>query len=46
MSLNKAVTINNLILRAAYVARIAHAKYNGKPYITHPARVAGRTCVP
>lgn len=36
----------NLILKAAAVARRAHAdqrrKYNDRPYIQHPARVAGR----
>lgn len=36
----------NLILKAAAFARQAHAdqrrKYNDRPYIQHPARVAGR----
>ena len=36
----------NLILKAASFARCAHAeqrrKYNDRPYIQHPARVAGR----
>ncbi len=36
----------NPILKAAQFARDAHAeqrrKYNGRPYIEHPARVAGR----
>lgn len=36
----------NLILRAAALAVRAHKfqtrKYNGRPYVTHPARVAGR----
>ena len=36
----------NLILKAAALARQAHAdqrrKYNDRPYIQHPARVAGR----
>lgn len=39
----------DLILKAAAFAREAHAgqvrKYNGRPYITHPARVAGRAAV-
>lgn len=36
----------NLILKAAALAVRAHEgqkrKYNGRPYVTHPARVAGR----
>jgi (p)ppGpp synthase/HD superfamily hydrolase len=36
----------NLILKAAAFARQAHdgqrRKYNDRPYIQHPARVAGR----
>ena len=39
-----AMKIPNKVLRAAFVARIAHdkqrRKYNGRPYVTHPARVA------
>lgn len=39
----------NLILRAAELAYRAHEgqtrKYDGMPYIHHPARVAGRTAV-
>ena len=39
----------DMILRAAAFARKAHAqqkrKYNDRPYITHPARVAGRVAI-
>lgn len=39
----------NLILRAAALAVRAHEgqtrKYTGFPYVTHPARVAGRTAI-
>jgi (p)ppGpp synthase/HD superfamily hydrolase len=40
---------NNIILRAAAVARDAHKgqerKYSGRPYITHPARVAAQASI-
>ncbi len=39
----------NMILEAAVFARLAHAeqqrKFNHRPYIVHPARVAGRVAV-
>lgn len=39
----------NIILKAARFAADAHRgqfrKYNNRPYITHPARVAGRTSI-
>ena len=39
-----AMKIHNRVLRAAFVAKIAHdkqrRKYNGRPYVTHPGRVA------
>jgi hypothetical protein len=39
----------NLILKAAAFARQAHdgqrRKYNARPYIHHPARVAGRVAI-
>lgn len=39
----------NIILRAAGLARVAHngqkRKYNGRPYVEHPARVASRTAL-
>ena len=41
--------MNNKILLAAQFAKKAHngqiRKYSGKPYITHPARVASRVCL-
>jgi len=42
-------TPTNIILRAAAVARDAHEgqkrKYSGRPYITHPGRVAARASI-
>ena len=42
-------TPTNIILRAAAVARDAHKglerKYSGRPYITHPGRVAARASI-
>lgn len=39
----------NIILAAAELARRAHSgqkrKYNGRPYVEHPARVAARTAI-
>lgn len=39
----------NMIIRAAQYAAHAHEgqvrKYNGRPYITHPIRVAGRVAI-
>ena len=39
----------NIILAAAALARLAHTgqkrKYNGRPYIEHPARVAARVAI-
>lgn len=39
----------NMIIKAAAFAHEAHKgqtrKYNGRPYIEHPARVAGRACL-
>lgn len=44
-----AMKIENRILRAAFVARIAHInqrrKYNNVPYVTHPARVAAMVSI-
>jgi (p)ppGpp synthase/HD superfamily hydrolase len=43
------MTEQNLILRAAQFAREAHGtqtrKYNGRPYVEHPARVASRVAL-
>jgi (p)ppGpp synthase/HD superfamily hydrolase len=43
------MSLTNPILRAAAVARDAHKgqtrKYNGRPYITHPGRVAARASI-
>lgn len=44
-----AIKIDNLILRAAFVARIAHdkqlRKHTKRPYVTHPARVAAMAAI-